>query len=342
MIKDLVSLITPAYNTGHLIYRLLDSVLNQDYPNIEMFVIDDGSTDNTKEVVESYIPKFKNKIGCTYSLHYVFQKNQGQSVAINNGLKLISGEFLAWPDSDDFYAKNNSISILVNHLKQANEDIAFVQGNYKLVDEEVLCEISIRKNVSYKNQFEACVFDNFNFCPGGYFVKTIYIDRFIKNREIYTEKNAGQNWQMLLPILYNKKIMFIDDILYTVVVRKSSHSRGQYKTCEQVIAKYESYENTLLETLKKIEQMPETEKDFYSKKIKQKYANVYAQTYIQHLKYIKAFLVLRQNNSFFISLIKTIKYIVNRILDFIYLILKKIKIIEIIKKIKQIMRGSSK
>lgn len=61
MQKGLVSIITPCYNTGGVIHRLLDSVLEQDYPSISMLVIDDGSADNSKEVILSYIPLFEKK-----------------------------------------------------------------------------------------------------------------------------------------------------------------------------------------------------------------------------------------------------------------------------------------
>ena len=55
MQKGLVSILTPCYNTGSIVHRLLDSILAQDYPSIEMFAINDGSTDNTEVVIKSYI-----------------------------------------------------------------------------------------------------------------------------------------------------------------------------------------------------------------------------------------------------------------------------------------------
>ena len=57
MEKNLISIITPCYNTGNLLSRLLDSILMQDYPSVEMYAIDDGSSDNTAEVIKNYIPK---------------------------------------------------------------------------------------------------------------------------------------------------------------------------------------------------------------------------------------------------------------------------------------------
>ena len=70
MEKELISILTPSYNNGDIIHRLLDSILMQTYQKIEMFVIDDGSTDNTKEVILKYIDKF-SKRGIV--LNYIYQ-----------------------------------------------------------------------------------------------------------------------------------------------------------------------------------------------------------------------------------------------------------------------------
>ena len=62
MQKGLVSIITPCYNTGKIIHRLLDSILEQDYPFIEMLVVDDGSTDNSKQIAEEYLVDSRFKL----------------------------------------------------------------------------------------------------------------------------------------------------------------------------------------------------------------------------------------------------------------------------------------
>ena len=72
-----------------------------------MIVVDDGSTDNSKETIESYKSKFEEK---GYSLLYIYQNNNGQAAAIDKGLKYVSGEYLIWPDSDDYFSFPSSIS----------------------------------------------------------------------------------------------------------------------------------------------------------------------------------------------------------------------------------------
>ena len=93
----LISMITPCYNSGSYVHRLLDSVLAQDYPAVEMYAVDDGSTDHTRQVIQTYIPLFEQR---GYSLTYVYQEHAGQSEAINKGLKCVKGKYLVWPDSD--------------------------------------------------------------------------------------------------------------------------------------------------------------------------------------------------------------------------------------------------
>lgn len=272
MQKDLVSILTPCYNTGSIVHRLLDSILMQDYPFVEMFAINDGSTDNTEEIIKSYIPKFEAK---GYKLIYVHQENGGQSAAINYGLKLISGEYLIWPDSDDFFRQSYSISIFVDSLSSKSDKYGIVRCLPTIIDESSLeekgCEIW-KDEYMLENQFENCLFiKNFFWGAGDYMVRMQSFDNVNPNREIYVDKNAGQNWQMLLPVLYSYKCVTLKESLFNVLERTDSHSRGLYRTYEQQMEKFKSYKNTILYTIDNIATMPDEDKEKYSKKIVQKY-----------------------------------------------------------------------
>ena len=95
-VKDRVSIIVPSYNAEKTIKRCIDSLLCQDYSNIEIVLIDDGSTDQTLKVLEKY----------TDTRLKIFSKaNGGVSSARNLGLQMASGEFIAFCDADDFYDK---------------------------------------------------------------------------------------------------------------------------------------------------------------------------------------------------------------------------------------------
>lgn len=271
-IKNLVSIVTPCYNGEQHIKRLLNSILDQSYPFVEHFVIDDGSIDKTKEIIQSYIPLYNQK---GYKLEYHYQKNSGQSVAINKGLKLIKGEFFIWPDADDYYAASTAIEDLVNTLKYSNEDVSIVRALLKYIDENTLTEIRrIDNSLNFNSDlFEDCLFgkNGFWYCSGNYLCKTQILFNVIPDKKIYTEKNAGQNWQLMLPLLYKYKCITIKKYLYNVLERSSSHSRGQYTTLEQVLVKYGSYENTLLNTLKRMNMFPIEEKENYIQRIRNEY-----------------------------------------------------------------------
>lgn len=92
-INQLVSVIIPTYNRAHLIKRSIKSVLDQTYQNFEVIVVDDGSTDSTKEIVESF-----NESRIKYIKH---KQNKGTAAARNTGIKYSKSDFIAFQDSDD-------------------------------------------------------------------------------------------------------------------------------------------------------------------------------------------------------------------------------------------------
>jgi len=95
MNRPLVSAIIPTYNRAWALKDAIDSVLLQDYPNIELVIVDDGSTDHTRELLGAY----KNEI------IVLRQENSGVSAARNFGIKKSKGEFIAFLDSDDLWDK---------------------------------------------------------------------------------------------------------------------------------------------------------------------------------------------------------------------------------------------
>ena len=91
----LVSVIIPTFNRQNLILRAVDSINSQSYKNIEIIVIDDGSTDDTQKVLSEYI-----KSGI---VKYIYQKNAKQAAARNNGILHCKGDYIAFLDSDDIW-----------------------------------------------------------------------------------------------------------------------------------------------------------------------------------------------------------------------------------------------
>ena len=131
--NPLVSIITPCYNGEQFVHRLLDSVLEQTYPNIEFIFVNDGSTDNTESIVQSYADRFKN---AGISFIYMYQENSGLAATVNRGLMIFSGKYLTWPDSDDFLAKD-SIACKVEFLEN-NPEYKMVRSNGVFIHEDTL------------------------------------------------------------------------------------------------------------------------------------------------------------------------------------------------------------
>lgn len=98
-----VSIITCVYNGEKYITKLLDSVLNMGYKNIEHIIVNDGSTDSTDIVIKKYIDLYKNKNGSNLYIKYIKQDNIGLGGATNVGLKNITGEYFTWINCDDWY-----------------------------------------------------------------------------------------------------------------------------------------------------------------------------------------------------------------------------------------------
>ena len=97
MKTEKVSIVTPCYNGEKYLERFLKSILNQSYGNIELIFINDGSTDQTEEIIKKYKEEFDLH---NIELTYLFQENAGQAAALNTGLKYVQGVYLLFIDSD--------------------------------------------------------------------------------------------------------------------------------------------------------------------------------------------------------------------------------------------------
>jgi len=120
------SIIIPTYNRADFLNIAIHSVLNQDFDNYELIIVDDGSTDKTKNIISN----IKNK-----RLKYIHQPHKGVSAARNKGLNLVKGKFICFLDSDDRFCKNK-LSITLEYTKKYpkckmfhTEEIWYRKGN---------------------------------------------------------------------------------------------------------------------------------------------------------------------------------------------------------------------
>lgn len=135
-VQPKISIIMPTYNRSDYICEAIESALGQTYDNIELIVIDDGSTDGTRKQLEKYSSDRRFK--------YMRQENQGQSIARNKGLKMAEGEFIAFLDSDNIWLPGKLERQV--EIMNKNQSFDIFYGDGILIDEKG-AEVS-RENMS--------------------------------------------------------------------------------------------------------------------------------------------------------------------------------------------------
>ena len=123
MIK--VSIIIPVYNVADYVSNCIDSVIKQSYSNLEIIIVNDGSTDNSADIC-------RRKANLDSRILYLEKENGGLSTARNYGLKFATGDFIYFLDSDD-YLVINAIESLVSEQEKENADI--VSSAFMMVDD---------------------------------------------------------------------------------------------------------------------------------------------------------------------------------------------------------------
>ena len=238
--SPLVSVVTPCYNGVRFVSKLLDSILGQTYKHIEFIFVNDGSTDNTEEIVLSYKDKFE-KEGMTFV--YIYKENGGQASAINKGLKVFTGDYFIWPDSDDWLT-DNSIEQRVGFLEN-NKEYGFVFAKIAQIDENMKELEAIEWKYPNTNDFFLHVVEGKNpyVIPIVNMVRREVLLEAIPTKEIY-ESPIGQNLQLLLPISYHSKAGYIDEVLGYYLVRGDSHSKHE-RTKEDWIIRWNHYRDCI-------------------------------------------------------------------------------------------------
>ena len=209
--KHKFSLIIPAYNVEKYIKKCLDSVLNQTYNNYEIIIINDGSTDNTSKILESYKSNKKIKI--------INQENKGLSNARNTGVSNAKGDYILFIDSDDFIEKE-LLEILNKTIK--DEDLVRFQIRILYETNKIIKEYK-EETFNNLNGIEA-----FNKLSKYNLVELAVCyaykkDTFLKNNYKFEEKTYHEDFG-LIPyiIISSKKVTSINYIGYNYLQRKNS------------------------------------------------------------------------------------------------------------------------
>lgn len=146
-IEPFFSIIIPTYNRAHTIRKPIDSIINQSFGDWELIIVDDGSTDNTKSVVDSYTDT---------RIKYGWQENQERSAARNHGIKLANGEWICFQDSDDEYLPDH-LEVLYNGICRFPEYKVLRTGMYIYINGK----LAKMPKFDVKNEYELYPFDAF-------------------------------------------------------------------------------------------------------------------------------------------------------------------------------------
>lgn len=138
----LVSVVIPVYNVDQYLHQCVDSVLSQSYKNIEVILVDDGSTDESGRICDDYA-------ACNDSVIVIHKENAGLSEARNTGLSIASGEYISFIDSDDWIELNNC-SEMVELILKHDSDFVFSDG---LCFEDSEKKYNIKQSYKRKKQY---------------------------------------------------------------------------------------------------------------------------------------------------------------------------------------------
>jgi glycosyltransferase involved in cell wall biosynthesis len=120
-----ISVVVPSFNQAAYLERTLLSVLNQDYPDVELIVVDGGSTDGSREILRRYD---------AYIAHWVSEPDGGQAAAVNKGIRAATGEIIGWQNSDDIYLPGAFRRAAEEFRRDEGIDVCF--GNVYIIDVE--------------------------------------------------------------------------------------------------------------------------------------------------------------------------------------------------------------
>ena len=264
--EKLVSILTPCYNSEKYIDRYAESLLAQEYSNCQLIFMDDGSTDNSKEKIMKYKDAFEKK-GFIFEYHY--HENIGVGATIAEGIRYVVGDYLTWPDVDDALSADSIIK-KVKFLDQ-HPEYGLVRTDFAKVYDDAPDVVVERGAQKYPNRWKEALFKDYllsnqAWLQGGCFM--VRMTSFLKanpDRYIYPTRR-GQNWQMLLPLLYEFKCGYIDEPLFYYLLRNGSLSDISNETYDDRIRKYELYEELIIDTVNHMH-ITESEKKSYIEQV---------------------------------------------------------------------------
>lgn len=260
----LFSIIIPAYNCDKYVDKTIESVIQQKVnAEYEIIIIDDGSTDHTFDICQSYAQK--------YSFISVYkQSNQGVSVARNEGIKRAQGQYIMFLDSDDYYVNNALNDNFIDDLSQGYDIICY-SSYYSNIK---------RNRYAIEEHYKDGIMTNCQWTPTGVFGSCVYSKKLLNDYHIWFDEGIKINEDFVFKFkafTFANQIRFSSKFLYIYNSTKNSVSKRTNCTYDLVEAWKKGYE-----WLEKQEVRPNTRHAYYYVHVKiMSRILLYAQKYVQ-------------------------------------------------------------
>jgi glycosyltransferase involved in cell wall biosynthesis len=227
-----ISMVIPCFNKVNMIGSMLQSVFNQRWDNIELILVNDGSTDGTREIIAEWEVKLRER---GFDVIIIDQENQGVGAAVRNGMLKMSGDYFCTVDSDDNLTPDYC-SIMASWLDENPEydgvSCAYVfayiynKGTYK-PDNDIIWEYTAED----KNRLENYIFQRMELSACNYLLRIGYIRKLNIVHNFTTSPRCSQEPQLLIPILgSNGKLKHIPKGLYILNYDSDGLSSRETKT----------------------------------------------------------------------------------------------------------------
>lgn len=245
MMKPLVTLVSPVYNTMPYLQDFLACVCQQTWRPLELILVDDGSTDDSAQCLRDWQLRLEAAGIC---VKLVFRPHEGQAAAFNAALPLVTGSFFTWCDSDDLMTPD-SVEKKVRWLMD-HPEVGMVRNNGIVLDGDnniPLSESALPEDKFCKNIFRELFLDRTYCYAGCYMIRSELFFSCYPDKRILVSPE-GQNLQLLLPPASRTDCGYLDEKLHTYCRRSSGHS-SKKRSYQESLRRLENFTHLKLALL---------------------------------------------------------------------------------------------
>ena len=244
-----VSMVMPCYNKEKFIGNMFDSILAQEWNNIELILVNDGSTDCTRDIIAEYEPKFRSR---GYEVVIIDQENQGVSAAVRNGLMRVTGEYVCQIDADDELDPRYT-SMMAGWLDENPDYDWVICDSFRLKDDSTLYIRTFPRSETFDHLIEKWILHQIHTTVWLHLVRTEYLRRCNVVELFYVGREGNQEPQYIFPLaLGGGKIKYLREPLYIYEMREPETHRSHVNNLESAKKRYFGLINVLNEVINRM------------------------------------------------------------------------------------------